>query len=348
MNPLVKDYLLKKMNRPAEDPGYMAAQSAMKEQQSGNKFAQLAAGIGDALARKDSTSTDRFFAGRDAAIADQTVGEFNRQKAMAMADKQYQRDEEAYDPNSTASQSFRRIVEGTLPKIVQAYGKDWNKVSAADKENILNYGRMQSDNELKNARLDIARQNQQAKQMQEKDIKTAQASAIGFGKRVEQSEEVFDKLVNDGYDRSSIMAGIGSSLFNPLKSSEAQQQAQAERNFVNAVLRRESGSAIAPSEFASAEAQYFPRAGDGEEVIAQKKANRQQVLASLKAEAGEKNWNKVERVPTATEDNTLKKQKSSTPNDGRITVTNGKETFKVLPEDLQDALKDGFQEVVNE
>ncbi len=43
---------------------------------------------------------------------------------------------------------------------------------------------------------------------------------------------------------------------------------QAERNFVNAVLRRESGAAISPEEFVSAEKQYFAQRGDGDAVLA--------------------------------------------------------------------------------
>ena len=71
-----------------------------------------------------------------------------------------------------------------------------------------------------------------------------------------------------------------------MRSDEALSQDQAESNFINAVLRRESGAAISDTEFAKAEKQYFPRPGDGERTLAQKKANREQVLTSLKGEAG--------------------------------------------------------------
>ena len=70
-------------------------------------------------------------------------------------------------------------------------------------------------------------------------------------------------------------------------------QTQAERNFVNAVLRRESGAAISQAEFANAEQQYFPRAGDSAEQAAIKKANRMQVAAGLKAEGAKA----LERIP---------------------------------------------------
>jgi hypothetical protein len=61
---------------------------------------------------------------------------------------------------------------------------------------------------------------------------------------------------------------------------------QAKRNFINAVLRRESGAAIAPSEFASANMQYFPEPGDSQAVIDQKKRNRETVIKGMARESG--------------------------------------------------------------
>jgi hypothetical protein len=71
------------------------------------------------------------------------------------------------------------------------------------------------------------------------------------------------------------------------KTPEMQQYEQAKRNFVNAVLRRESGAAIAPTEFENAEAQYFPTWGDKPTTIAQKKANRDLVIKNILREGGQ-------------------------------------------------------------
>lgn len=127
----------------------------------------------------------------------------------------------------------------------------------------------------------------QAKAEQEKKLPSAQFQAGTFTRRMEQAESVFDQLEKQGYDRASLKEGVMSALPERIKSSALKAQTQAERNFVNAVLRKESGAAISPAEFANAEAQYFPRAGDTPEVIAQKKMNRLQVQAGLRAEAGE-------------------------------------------------------------
>lgn len=68
---------------------------------------------------------------------------------------------------------------------------------------------------------------------------------------------------------------------NYLVSSQYQTFDQAQRDFINAVLRRESGAAINESEFANARLQYFPQPGDSPEVLKQKADNRALAIQSL-------------------------------------------------------------------
>ena len=65
------------------------------------------------------------------------------------------------------------------------------------------------------------------------------------------------------------------------KSDQYKQIEQAQRDFINATLRRESGAAIAPSEFENAQLQYFPQPGDTREVVKQKQRNRQMQFAKI-------------------------------------------------------------------
>ncbi|HYE22719.1 MAG TPA: hypothetical protein VD998_03975, partial [Verrucomicrobiae bacterium] len=71
-----------------------------------------------------------------------------------------------------------------------------------------------------------------------------------------------------------------------LQGSDMQSYQQAQRNFLNAVLRRESGAVISPSEFAEGRKQYFPQPGDKPAVIAQKKANRDLVMKNFIKSSG--------------------------------------------------------------
>lgn len=111
--------------------------------------------------------------------------------------------------------------------------------------------------------------------------------AAGFTRRLEQAEDVFTKLGVVNFDPTSFSAAVMRNDFTGLsKDTAARQQAQAERNFVNAILRRESGAAISKDEFANAEEQYFPRYGDTPEVLEQKRQNRILAIDNLKNESG--------------------------------------------------------------
>ncbi len=78
--------------------------------------------------------------------------------------------------------------------------------------------------------------------------------------------------------------GVGGALeagVNAAMSDGSQKAEQAQRDFVNAVLRLESGAAIGESEFANARKQYFPQPGDSQAVKAQKAANRRLAIQGL-------------------------------------------------------------------
>lgn len=107
--------------------------------------------------------------------------------------------------------------------------------------------------------------------------------SAGYANRTISANETIDKLGSRFVSSSSI---IGQFSPNVLKSDERQQYEQAQRNFVNAVLRKESGAAISPEEFSSARLQYFPQPGDGEGVIRQKEANRIDAINALIGSAG--------------------------------------------------------------
>lgn len=118
-----------------------------------------------------------------------------------------------------------------------------------------------------------------------------QAQVGGYANRVTQANQMFDKLepqVTGGGGVTSDLTSklsLARNLPERLKTDVIKQQDQAERNFINAVLRRESGAAIAPSEFESARLQYFPQPGDSKAVLAQKRQNRYLVQQNLTNEA---------------------------------------------------------------
>ena len=109
-------------------------------------------------------------------------------------------------------------------------------------------------------------------------------SAAQFGSRTKISGDIIESLGPNFTGTMSRGVGI---VPTGLRSDERQSFDQATRNFINATLRRESGAAIAPSEFESANLQYIPQVGDTEAQLLQKTQNRQTISAALRLEAGQ-------------------------------------------------------------
>ena len=143
-----------------------------------------------------------------------------------------------------------------------------------------------------------------------KPLTETQANAVAFGARALESDRIATNLENKGITnigkvRSFVGGVVGTapfvgekleqtaiSAFNPLPealggpSAEQQQTAQARRNFISAVLRKESGAAISPKEYADEEKKYFPEIGDTDANIKQKQEARKLAIKALEAQAG--------------------------------------------------------------
>lgn len=113
---------------------------------------------------------------------------------------------------------------------------------------------------------------------------TDQANAAGFFDRMKASNAV---LSDPNVTQAAMSFGQGLmnraplGLGNYMTSPEYQKYDQASRDFVNAILRKESGAAISESEFQNARIQYFPQPGDTPEKIAQKAKNREIVINAM-------------------------------------------------------------------
>jgi hypothetical protein len=119
----------------------------------------------------------------------------------------------------------------------------------------------------------------------------AQKNTANYASRISQSNKIIDEL-----EASMAPQGLGAQvgqkiaqsgwLPNILTPEQNQMFDQAKRNLINALLRRESGAVISPSEFAEAYQQYIPQPGDTAETLKQKKANRDLVFRNFKASSG--------------------------------------------------------------
>ena len=129
----------------------------------------------------------------------------------------------------------------------------------------------------------------------EKPLTEYQGKSTGFGMRAVEADKIIRNLGTTGVAEVGVkraaegvplVGGMTGAIANSYASKEAQMRDQAERDFVNAVLRQESGAAINKDEFENARRQYFPRVGDGPEVIKQKENNRKTAIDAFKISAG--------------------------------------------------------------
>jgi hypothetical protein len=110
----------------------------------------------------------------------------------------------------------------------------------------------------------------------------------GFGSRMLFNEGIIRDVFAKGYminvgDITADTVGFGTIG----QSDEGKEFYNASRNWVAAILRRESGAAISAKEYADGLNQYFPRLGDTREVILQKQALRETATRGFIDEAGD-------------------------------------------------------------
>ncbi len=137
-----------------------------------------------------------------------------------------------------------------------------------------------------------------------------QGNAVAYGMRMQQAHDILKPLETAGLKdtgkiRSLVSGTVGATpligdalsrgtdnIFNVLPTvlgglNEDQQKAvQGRVNFITAVLRKESGASIAPTEFATAEKNYFPAPGDSEAIVKQKQQARETAIQAMKLQAG--------------------------------------------------------------
>ena len=114
-----------------------------------------------------------------------------------------------------------------------------------------------------------------------------QSNAALYAQRMMNSDSIINDLTNRGYSptlgQDTIANVPGGNL---LLSGDTESYQQAQRDFINAVLRRESGAVISPAEFDNAAKQYFPQVGDSASTIEQKAKNRATAINGIQRAAG--------------------------------------------------------------
>jgi hypothetical protein len=129
-----------------------------------------------------------------------------------------------------------------------------------------------------------------------KPLTESQAKDGNYAVRMEEANKILNELdgkynatnlayKNKGDNFPVIGPSVGAWM-NKRMSPEERSAFQAQKNFLNAVLRRESGAVISVSEFTDGAKQYFPQEGDTEADRKQKAEARRQAFIGIKSGAG--------------------------------------------------------------
>lgn len=142
------------------------------------------------------------------------------------------------------------------------------------------------------------------------NLTEGQGTSVAYGMRMAQADSILKPLENAGLkDTGKIRSGVSGTLgatpligdalargtdniFNVLPTvlgglnEDQQKTVQARVNFITAVLRKESGASISPTEFATAEKNYFPAPGDPPAIVKQKQEAREMAINAMKIQAG--------------------------------------------------------------
>ena len=116
-----------------------------------------------------------------------------------------------------------------------------------------------------------------------KPLTEGQSKDATYSTRAEGALPIIDSM---GEALTSLPQSMGAGLpvvGNYTKTKEYQQAEQAGNEFLQALLRKDTGAAITSNEMAEYGSVYLPRPGDGPELLEQKKQSRRRALAAMKA-----------------------------------------------------------------
>lgn len=116
-----------------------------------------------------------------------------------------------------------------------------------------------------------------------KPMTEGQSKDAVYSTRAEGSLPIIDEF---GEALTSLPESVGGAIpgvGNFVKSEQYQKAEQAGNEFLQAILRKDTGAAITSQEMAEYGSVYLPRPGDSPGVLAQKKVSRRRALEAIKA-----------------------------------------------------------------
>lgn len=268
------------------------------------------AAIGDAYANTPSFGeflTGKF-KGKNSVLTDlakqqaaqgSPIDDFEKKEKLREYLRTKQQREEESDPTSMRSQIARDSLNEAFPNLAKKFGQSSSEqLSSAISNPLLlakakaqidaqnDIARIQREKDLSNRNmLSELKAKAEYESLKPKTPDASQSVSAGFAKRAVDSEKNINSLLATGYNPNTVWEGLRST-FDRTRSGERAQYDQAERDFITAVLRKESGANIPDDELANEKKKYFPQPGDDEKTLEQKAQSRANAIAALKVGAG--------------------------------------------------------------
>ncbi len=149
--------------------------------------------------------------------------------------------------------------------------------------------------DVKAALQDVINQNKKSEKRSGKSLSQEEGNALSYSERMRFDNLIMDQADINGVNPSKelidgFIADYGKdkafSISNALLDEGFQSFKVAADNFIRAVLRKESGAAIAETEYIGAFKDYIPLLGDSPKVVQQKRTLRQGITNTMRRISG--------------------------------------------------------------
>jgi len=210
MNPLITDYLKKKYGENFEED----AKAKYNESLDSNNTANLFSNLGDVIAGKNVGSNNAYFQKQNELAKENTIGKIEKDKKSFIEGSQFDNEQkqakikqDAFDPNSNQSISFRNMMEAKFPDVAKSYGDSWNNVTAGDMDNIFKPLQLKEQMEARKEQARILAGDKRDKAEEKKNEKLQSLTTpLGIAnneddakklKEAYESKKNFDNKIND-------------------------------------------------------------------------------------------------------------------------------------------------------
>lgn len=353
---MLKNYLLQK--NAAETPTAPAnlldnntynaeltkAKTENESRNSGNGWLQFAASIGDAMAGRDSSKTAANFNqirdnNKQATIGALEANRTSQQRNLDanMTQQKLQSEKNKQDWNSQESISFRRMMESQFPNVVKSYGDDWQHVTAGDQDNIFKPLQLREN-------MDMRRDQARLLSNQRADVLKAKATEKQ-DKKMQSMNEIEDRRQNINANVAQLKSMIDESgTWEMLGSHNQDMDRLVEQVAIDMAKLMDPNSVARPSEVESVKKTLIKPGFQNSNSTALDVLKNFEGEINRRADSAYK-IRGLQSPNTGDRPQSVENGVAPKPKNGKIKVSNGKETLLIDATDLTHALQDGFKEV---